>query len=323
MENYKDWKECGQGTFGIVYRATQKSSGRTVAIKQLKEEMVFGREEGFKYFALREIMLMHELKHEHVVEMLEVFTQKEDFAHKIHLVLEYCETDLANLIKDVANEPLDAARIKGYMLGTLRGLAFIHAAWCLHRDLTPGNLFLTPDGVVKIGDFGLARVYGSPDRRYSPNTVTRWYRPPEILFGAKFYGTAVDMWSVGCIFAELHRRAPYFPGNGEIDQLGKIISARGTPTEETWPGVTSLPTYIPYNECAEKPLRENFAAASDDALALLGALLTMCPAKRISAEDALEHAYFKAEPKAATFAELAPRAKRQESSSGGQKRGRE
>ena len=209
------------------------------------------------------------------------------------------------------------------MLGTLRGLAFIHAAWCLHRDLTPGNLFLTPDGVVKIGDFGLARVYGSPDRGYSPNTVTRWYRPPEILFGAKFYGTAVDMWSVGCIFAELHERAPYFPGNGEIDQLGKIISARGTPTEETWPGVTSLPTYIPYNECAEKPLRENFAAASDDALALLGALLTMCPAKRISAEDALEHAYFKAEPKAATFAELAPRAKRQESSSGGQKRGRE
>ena len=137
--------------------------------------------------------------------------------------------------------------------------------------------------------------------------ITRWYRAPEVLFGCKFYGSAVDMWSVGCILAELLLRVPYLPGNSDIEQLSRIVTARGTPTDETWPGVEALPDYIPFHPQPVQPLRELFTAASDDTLALLEACLTLCPAKRVSAQGALEHAYFSAEPPPAPLALLEPK----------------
>ena len=129
------------------------------------------------------------------------------------------------------------------------------------------------------------------------------------LYGAKFYGPAIDMWSVGCIFAELLLRVPYFPGNSDIEQLSRIFTALGTPTEETWPGVSSLPDYIAFQSQEGTPMRDLFTAATDDALELLRALLTFNPGERISAKDALEHAYFAASPPAASFAEMAPQPK--------------
>lgn len=248
---------------------------------------------GLELSTLREIMLLQEIKHDNVIDLIEVFVHQ----GAINLVFEFCKADLEGLIKD-SSVVLDTARVQGYMLGALRGIAHCHSSWVLHRDLKPGNLFVSPTGVVKVGDFGLARFFGSPERRYTGQVVTRWYRAPELLFGAKFYGPAVDMWSLGCIFAELLLRVPYFPGNSDIEQLSRIFTARGTPTERSWPGVSSLPDYIAFREQPGVPLRETFSAVSDHALELLGGLLALDPAARLTAQAALDAAYFAAAPPA-------------------------
>lgn len=300
MDSYEVGKTLGEGTFGKVYRGREKATGRTVAIKRLFRSS--NSSEGAELPMLREIMLLNELKHDNVIDLIEVCC----YDGKIHLIFEFCATDLEAIVKDTEKHQLNAAHIKGYMQQTLRGVEAIHACWVLHRDLKPGNLFLAPDGTLKIGDFGLARFFGSPDRRFTGQVVTAYYRAPELLFGAKFYGTPIDVWSVGCIFAELMLRVPYFPGSSDIDQLSRIFTALGTPTEETWPGVSSLPNFMAWNPSKGMPMRELFSAATDDALDLLKAMLTLCPGDRISAKAALEHAYFQKAPPPAKPEELAP-----------------
>lgn len=302
-DDYEWGALLGEGTFGKVYKAVAIESRKVVAIKSLLK--VASRKEGVELPTLREIMLLQELAHENVIDMIEVLCGR----GKVSLVFEFCVTDLEAIIKD-RNAHLDAARIKGYMLGTLRGVSYCHDCWVLHRDLKPGNLLLTAEGVVKVADFGLARCFGSPERKYTGQVVTRWYRAPELLFGSKFYGRGVDLWSVGIILAELLLRAPFLPGNSDIEQLSRIFTARGTPTEETWPGVSSLPDYIPFQPQPGRPLREHFSAASDDTLELLEGLLKLDPGARLSARHALAHRYFaSAKPPPASNAELAPRTK--------------
>ena len=118
---------------------------------------------------------------------------------------------------------LTAANIKSYTLQTLLGLEYLHSNWILHRDLKPNNLLVDASGCLKLGDFGLAKYFGSPNRQYTDRVVTRWYRAPELLYGAKKYGTGVDIWAVGCILAELLLRVPFLPGETDLDQLTKIF----------------------------------------------------------------------------------------------------
>ena len=282
--DYEKQGQIGEGTFGTVSKAVHRPSGSVVAIKKIRCRTP---KQGTEVPTLREIMLLQELQHENVIELIEVFVHN----CNINLVFEFCSADLEHIVK-TKTLPLDGPRIKGYMLGTLRGLAHCHSNWVLHRDLKPGNLLISPAGGVKIADFGLARVFGSPDRKYTGQVVTRWYRAPELLFGAKFYGSAVDMWSVGCIFSELLRRAPFFPGSSDIDQLARIFTALGTPDDAVWPGLSSLPDYIPFQPVPGTPLREIFVGADDVALDLLSKLLTLCPGERLGADEALRHPYF-------------------------------
>ncbi len=129
---------------------------------------------------------------------------------------------------------------------TLKGLEYLHRHWILHRDMKPNNLLIDTRGVLKIGDFGLAKFYGSPNRVYTHQVVTRWYRCPELLFGARIYGVGADMWALGCILAELLLRVPFLPGESDLDQLTRIFQTLGTVTEEQWP-VSCYPVHHQYH----------------------------------------------------------------------------
>uniref|UniRef100_A0A7N8X3C3 Cyclin-dependent kinase 7 n=1 Tax=Mastacembelus armatus TaxID=205130 RepID=A0A7N8X3C3_9TELE len=164
------------------------------------------------------------------------------------------------------------------------------------EDLKPNNLLLDGNGVLKLADFGLAKAFGSPNRVYTHQVVTRWYRSPELLFGARMYGVGVDMWAVGCILAELLLRIPFLAGDSDLEQLTKIFEALGTPTEETWPGLTSLPDYVSFKIFPGTPLEHIFSAAGDDLLELLQGLFTFNPSTRTTATQALKMKYFSNRP---------------------------
>jgi len=206
------------------------------------------------------------------------------------------ETDLKKIIEDRMIQ-LSASDYKSYMFMLLSGIEYLHSNWILHRDICPGNLLISSDGILKIGDFGLAKKFGNEDQRLTPEVVTRWYRAPELLMGARYYGKAVDLWSVGCVFAEMMLRMPYFAGDTEIDQLGKIFWALGTPSEKDWQNMDLLPGYIQFTPSEGSPLTSLFRSATDDAIELLKALLTLNPHGRPSATEVLKnYNYFKFAP---------------------------
>ncbi|XP_025929524.1 cyclin-dependent kinase 7 isoform X2 [Apteryx rowi] len=247
--------------------------------------------EGINRTALREIKLLQELSHPNIIGLLDAFGHKSN----ISLVFDFMETDLEVIIKDTSIV-LTQSHIKAYMLMTLQGLEYLHQHWILHRDLKPNNLLLDENGVLKLADFGLAKSFGSPNRVYTHQVVTRWYRAPELLFGARMYGVGVDMWAVGCILAELLLRVPFLPGDSDLDQLTRIFETLGTPTEEQWPGMTSLPDYVTFKSFPGMPLQHIFSAAGDDLLDLLQGLFTFNPCARVTATQALKQKYFSNRP---------------------------
>ncbi|XP_010252062.1 PREDICTED: cyclin-dependent kinase D-1 isoform X2 [Nelumbo nucifera] len=215
------------------------------------------------------------------------------------------KSDLEAIVRD-RNIVLSPADIKSFMQMTLKGLAYCHKKWVLHRDMKPNNLLIGADGQLKLADFGLARIFGSPDRKFTHQVFARWYRAPELLFGTKQYGSAVDVWAAACIFAELLLRRPFLQGSSDIDQLGKIFAAFGTPKPSQWPDMIYLPDYVEYQYVPSPSLRSLFPMASDDALDLLSKMFTYDPKARISVQQALEHRYFSSVP-APTKPVLLPR----------------
>ncbi|XP_056398223.1 cyclin-dependent kinase 11A isoform X3 [Hyla sarda] len=289
VEEFQCLNRIEEGTYGVVYRAKDKKTDEIVALKRLKMEK---EKEGFPITSLREINTILKAQHENIVRVREIVVGSN--MDKIYIVMNYVEHDLKSLMETM-KQPFLPGEVKTLMIQLLRGVRHLHDNWILHRDLKTSNLLLSHAGILKVGDFGLAREYGSPLKPYTPIVVTLWYRAPELLLGAKEYSTAIDMWSVGCIFGELLTQKPLFPGKSEIDQINKIFKDLGTPSEKIWPGYNELPAIkkMTFSEYPYNNLRKRFGALlSDQGFDLMNKFLTYCPAKRITAEDGLKHEYF-------------------------------
>nr|XP_012634307.1 cyclin-dependent kinase 3 isoform X1 [Microcebus murinus] len=245
--------------------------------------------EGVPSTAIREISLLKELKHPNIVRLLDVVHSEK----KLYLVFEFLSQDLKKYMDSTPASELPLHLVKSYLFQLLQGVNFCHSHRVIHRDLKPQNLLINELGAIKLADFGLARAFGVPLRTYTHEVVTLWYRAPEILLGSKFYSTAVDVWSIGCIFAEMVTRKALFPGDSEIDQLFRIFRTLGTPSEATWPGVTQLPDYKgTFPKWPSKGLEEIVPSLEPEGKDLLVQLLQYDPSRRISAKAALAHPYF-------------------------------
>ncbi|XVF85194.1 hypothetical protein PTKIN_Ptkin17bG0098800 [Pterospermum kingtungense] len=235
VDEFERLNKIDEGTYGVVYRAKDKKTGEIVALKKVKMEK---EREGFPLTSLREINILLSFHHPSIVDVKEVVVGSN--LDSIFMVMEYMEHDLKGLMETM-KQPFSQSEVKCLMLQLLEGIKYLHDNWVLHRDLKTSNLLLNNQGELKICDFGLARQYGSPLKPYTHLVVTLWYRAPELLLGARQYSTAIDMWSLGCIMAELLSKEPLFNGKTEFDQLDKIFRILGTPNETIWPGFSKLP----------------------------------------------------------------------------------
>ncbi|KAJ3339683.1 hypothetical protein HDU93_007909 [Gonapodya sp. JEL0774] len=285
MEKYQKIEKLGEGTYGIVYKAQNWETQEIVALKRIRLD---NEEEGVPCTAIREISLLKELKHPNIVRLYDVIhTEK-----KLTLVFEYLDSDLKKFL-DMYGGEIDPTLIKQLMYQLLKGIAFCHDHRVLHRDLKPQNLLINKKGELKLGDFGLARAFGIPVRSYSNEVVTLWYRAPDVLMGSRQYSTSIDMWSAGCIMAEMAFGRPFFCGNSVRDQLMRIFKYLGTPNEQTWPGVSNLPDWKNDFPVYERQSLESILPKLDPAgIDLLSKLIEYQPERRISAADALRHSFF-------------------------------
>jgi serine/threonine protein kinase len=214
---FEKCENIGSGTYGIVYKGINKITNEVIAIKKIKIEL---ETEGVPSTALREISILRELRHKNIVELKDVVCSD----NKLYLLFEYLDIDLRKYLECLNDdESLDPDIVKSFLFQILEGIAYCHSKKIIHRDLKPQNLLLDQFGRIKIADFGLARAFSIPIRPYTKEVLTLWYRAPEILLGSVEYSTPVDIWSVGCIFAELIWKKPLFQGDYEMDQLMKIF----------------------------------------------------------------------------------------------------
>ncbi|KAJ3301656.1 TFIIH complex serine/threonine-protein kinase subunit kin28 [Blyttiomyces sp. JEL0837] len=268
-------RKVGEGTYAIVYQGYHAETKRKIAIKKIK---IGQFKDGLDMSAIREVKYLQELRHPNVIELVDVFYNKTN----LNLVLEYLDADLEMIIKN-KNVVFNAG-----------------------DDLKPNNLLIASDGQLKLADFGLSRDFADTTKPMTSQVVTRWYRAPELILGAQYYGYGVDIWAVGCIFAELMLRTPYLAADTDLGQLQVIFSALGTPSEEDWPGFNDLPDKknLEFKQYPRTPLKTLFTAAGNDSLDLLERMLIYDPTKRITAADALEHFYFRNMPRPTPPAKL-------------------
>ncbi|KAL6903595.1 hypothetical protein ACP4OV_004408 [Aristida adscensionis] len=304
VDEFERLNKINEGTYGVVYRARDKKTGEIVALKKVKMEK---EREGFPLTSLREINILLSFHHPSIVDVKEVVVGSS--LDSIFMVMEYMEHDLKGVMETM-KQPYSQSEVKCLMLQLLEGVKYLHDNWVLHRDLKTSNLLLNNRGELKICDFGLSRQYGSPLKPYTQLVGLTFldpygYRAPELLLGTKEYSTAIDMWSVGCIMAELLAKEPLFNGKTELEQLDKIFRTLGTPSEKIWPGYAKLPgvkvNFVkqPYNRLRDKFPGASFSGRpilSEAGFDLLNKLLNYNPDTRISADDALKHKWFSEVP---------------------------
>ena len=296
MEKYRRTQVLGQGTYGKVYKAQHLETGKIVA---LKKTTLSSDDEGVPATTLREVSILRSLRSPYIVELSEVVhSEPSPGSPVLFLVFEFLDHDLKQFMctKYGKGNGMEPQLAKEFCFQILLGLRYCHSNSIMHRDLKPQNLLIdVKTATIKIADFGLGRVYSLPVNKYTHEVVTLWYRAPEILLGTKFYSTGVDVWSVGCILAEMIIGKPLFQGESELEQLLAIFQMRGTPTPSTWPGLHTLRDWHDYPDWKSEDLTKCFpalAAMGPFGVELLEQMLQLSPHTRISSIDALKSPYF-------------------------------
>lgn len=289
--NYEVSSTIGKGAYATVYKGRDKKiQDRYVALKEITISAT--SEEGIPSSSIREIGLLKQLEkfdHPNVVKLLDVFFGARTYNEiKLNLVFEHFNQDLSQYILK-APSGLDGDTIRMLTYQILSGIDFLHSQRIFHRDLKPQNILISDSGLVKIADFGLAKVF-SYQMALTSVVVTLFYRAPEVLL-MESYGTAVDIWSCGCIFAELHTRRPLFKGVSEVDQLARILECIGVPDEADWPTSISLPR-MSFRQDPKKSLELLVPQADEVALGMLKKMLIFQQSQRITALQALGDPYF-------------------------------
>lgn len=285
-------RPIGYGAFGIVWSVTDPRDGKKVALKKMPN--VFQNLISSKR-VFREIKMLCFLKHENVMSALDILQPPHiDYFQELYVITELMQSDLHRII--VSTQPLTSDHVKIFLYQTLRGLKYLHSARILHRDIKPGNLLVNSNCLLKICDFGLARVEESNrSRNMTLEVVTQYYRAPELLMGAKHYTSAIDIWSVGCIFAELLGRRILFQARNPVQQLDLIIDLLGTPNNDDMrhacQGAKQYIRKSPYKPPALAALYILSSQATHEAVHLLCQMLVFNPDKRIDSITALKHPY--------------------------------
>ncbi|XP_010428415.1 PREDICTED: probable serine/threonine-protein kinase At1g54610 isoform X2 [Camelina sativa] len=293
-DSFEKLEKIGQGTYSSVFRAVESETGRIVALKKVRFDNF--EPESVKFMA-REILILRRLNHPNIIKLEGLITSK--LSCNIQLVFEYMEHDLTGLLSS-PDIKFTTPQIKCYMKQLLSGLDHCHSRGVMHRDIKGSNLLLSNEGILKVADFGLANFSNSSGHKKKPLTsrvVTLWYRPPELLLGATDYGASVDMWSVGCVFAELLLGKPILRGRTEVEQLHKIFKLCGSPPEDYWkksklPHAMLFKPQQNYDSC----LRETLKDLSETEINLIETLLSIDPHKRGTASSALVSQYFTTKP---------------------------
>jgi cyclin-dependent kinase-like len=286
MENYVLEEKIGEGTYGEVFKARHLETGKQVAIKKFKDNY---DDEYVRKTALREIRILKELKHDHIVNLIEVFRDQ----GKILLVFEYVDRTVLDEIENSPNG-LDEMGAKKIIWQLLRSVAFIHDHNIIHRDIKPENLLLSKNGVLKMCDFGFARPLVNNNQDYTDYVSTRWYRAPELLIGDQNYGKAIDVWAIGCLYAEIITGEPLFPGDSDIQTLYLILQIFGDQLNEKHKKmILKNPAFKHIKiDKIEDDLDRKFKSINADALDLLKKCLVMDPAERQDCNSLLTHQYF-------------------------------
>ncbi|XP_060193140.1 probable serine/threonine-protein kinase At1g54610 [Lycium barbarum] len=297
-DSYDKIDKVGSGTYSNVYKARDRDTGKIVALKKVRFDT--SEPESIKFMA-REIRILQKLDHPNIIKLEGLATSRMQYS--LYIVFEYMQSDLTSIISR-ADMRLNEAQIKCYMQQLLLGLQHCHERGILHRDIKGSNLLIDKDGMLKIADFGLANFFNTGKKRpLTSRVVTLWYRAPELLLGATDYGIGIDLWSAGCLMAEMLAGRPILPGRTEVEQLHKIFKLCGTPSEDYWRKTKLSTTFRPpYTYRSSK--KEAFRHFPVSSWRLLNVLLALDPANRSSAGLALQDEFFHSSPLACELSEL-------------------
>ncbi|KAK6131373.1 hypothetical protein DH2020_034858 [Rehmannia glutinosa] len=287
--------KIGQGTYSNVYKARDKETGKIVALKKVRFDT--SEPESVKFMA-REIMILQKLDHPNILKLEGLATSRMQYS--LYLVFEYMHSELSKILSR-PDENLTEPQIKCYMQQLLSGLHHCHERGILHRDIKGSNLLIDKNGMLKIADFGLANFFNR--RPLTSRVVTLWYRAPELLLGSTNYGVGIDLWSAGCLMAEMFAGRPIMPGRTEVEQVHRIYKLCGSPPDDYYKRL-KLSTALKPPQTYKSTLRETFRYFPSSSLDLLNKLLALDPARRGSASSALQHEFFHTSPLACDLSGL-------------------